>query len=154
MSKWLEAALAQMPSAVVGRAVPIVPIVPKPQEEAGFGTNGAIGTGRRAAEAPTGHIPFESELTTLRAANPTGDDRRWRQACHDASRFLRTWGEDARALGWTSDDLFGLHPTAPLARYDHMGLVWLLGGKQIVALDARQARFANDLVFRRAQVSA
>jgi hypothetical protein len=64
---------------------------------------------------------------------------RWREAVEDGRRFLGQWDEQAEALGWTAEDLFGLHPTAPLARYDSMGLVWLLRGKKVVALTATAA---------------
>src|SRR5262249_29105558 len=32
----------------------------------------------------------------------------WRQAIEDGYRFLARWGEQAAALGWTTQDLFGL----------------------------------------------
>jgi hypothetical protein len=75
----------------------------------------------------------------LRALDARCPDRvenyeRWRQAVADGGTFLATWGDRARALGWTVDDLFGLHPVAPLARYDAMGLVWLLRGRPVVAM--------------------
>src|SRR5262245_1358578 len=58
---------------------------------------------------------------------------RWRQAIKDGHRFVSQWGEQAEALGWTVDDLFGLHepPAKPrpmysrLSRYDCTGLIWL-----------------------------
>jgi hypothetical protein len=67
---------------------------------------------------------------------------RWRQAVEDGGRFLADWGEQARALGWTGRDLFGLHkpPEKPhpsyrrLSRYDETGLIWLLEGRDVVAL--------------------
>ena len=48
----------------------------------------------------------------------------------------------ARTLGWTARELFGLHalPARPhpnyrrLSRYDETGLIWLLGGRPVVAL--------------------
>ena len=55
-------------------------------------------------------------------------------SAHGASR--------PRLLGWTARDLFGL-PTPPekphpnysrLSRYDETGLVWLLKGREVVAL--------------------
>jgi hypothetical protein len=50
-------------------------------------------------------------------------------------------------LGWTARDLFGLHqpPTNPapmyrrLSRYDETGLVWLLEGREVVALTQETA---------------
>jgi hypothetical protein len=69
-------------------------------------------------------------------------DDRWRQAVEDGRQFLATWGDQARALGWTARELFGLHtpPERPsasyqrLARYDETGLIWLLRGRPVVAL--------------------
>ena len=68
--------------------------------------------------------------------------KRWRQAVEDARRFVAEWGEQAAALGWTADDLFGLAPIPDrpkarferLSRYDLTGLVWLLRGRRVIAL--------------------
>ena len=67
---------------------------------------------------------------------------RWQRAIEDGGRFLARWSEQAAALGWTARDLFGLHtpPVQPapnyrrLSRYDQTGLIWLLGGRPVVAL--------------------
>jgi hypothetical protein len=75
------------------------------------------------------------------------EHNRWRQAVEDGGRFLGTWGEQAQVLGWTARDLFGLHqpPTNPapmyrrLSRYDETGLVWLLEGREVVALTEETA---------------
>jgi hypothetical protein len=90
----------------------------------------------------------------LRRGPPDGvDDARWRSALTDGDRFLETWGSQAADLGWTGDDLFGLHPTAPLARYDAMGLVWLLRGRTVERLTATEATIrasaGTTLSFRR-----
>ena len=67
---------------------------------------------------------------------------RWQQAIVDGKTFLARWGDQAHALGWTAKDLFGLL-TVPehakpsfnrLARYDETGLIWLLCGREVVAL--------------------
>jgi hypothetical protein len=80
--------------------------------------------------------------------------RRWQQAVDDGGRFLCSWGEQAAALGWSDDDLFALHPVAPDARYDTMGLVWLLRGRPVVALTASTAAIrtpsGSTLTYRRA----
>ena len=76
---------------------------------------------------------------------------RWQQAVQDGRRFLAKWGEQAAALGWTPRDLFGLHkpPDQPhpsycrLSRYDETGLIWLLGGRPVVALTAATAAIEN-----------
>ena len=67
---------------------------------------------------------------------------RWQQAVQDSRRFLAQWGGQAAALGWTAHDLFGLaqpparpHPSyRRLSRYDETGLIWLLCGREVVAL--------------------
>ena len=71
----------------------------------------------------------------------------WRQAIDDGRRFLARWGEQAEALDWSSQDLFGLAvvPEKPpanysrLSRYDETGLLWLLRGRPVVALTATTA---------------
>ena len=85
---------------------------------------------------------------------------RWQQAIEDGRRFLARWGEQAAALGWTTQDLFGLHtvPDAPtpsyrrLSRYDETGLIWLLQGRPVVALTEATATIKNPIgvtIYRR-----
>jgi hypothetical protein len=70
------------------------------------------------------------------------EPRRWEQAIQDAESFVAKWGARAHALGWTAQELFGLHPVAErpvanyerLSRYDATGLIWLLQSRQVVAL--------------------
>jgi hypothetical protein len=94
--------------------------------------------------------PFAEALTALQALPPQGvDEFRWREALNDGRRFLETWGSRAANLGWTANKLFGLHPIAPLARYDAKGLVWLLHGRPVVALTAPRRRQSKRLLVRR-----
>ncbi len=84
--------------------------------------------------------PFAEALTELENHRPQGvGEARWREALKDGRRLLETWGSQAANLGWTANDLFGLHPIAPLARYDAMGLLWLLHGRPVVSLTATEA---------------
>jgi hypothetical protein len=67
----------------------------------------------------------------------------------------RSCGNGARkprqALNWSSRDLFGLHtpPEKPhpsyrrLSRYDATGLIWLLQGREVVALTSDSASIRN-----------
>src|SRR6516165_9438435 len=79
------------------------------------------------------------------------EESRWRQAVVDGETFLRVWGGQAAALGWTETDLFGLHriPKNPpasyrrLSRYDQAGLIWLLQGRAVVALTECSAAIQN-----------
>jgi hypothetical protein len=67
---------------------------------------------------------------------------RWQLAVDDGRAFLARWGDQAEALGWTARDLFGLpaprakpHPSySRLSRYDEIGLMWLLCGREVAAL--------------------
>jgi hypothetical protein len=87
--------------------------------------------------------PFAKTLAALEQRCPdyVEEDRR-RQCVADAEYFLARWGEQAEALGWTARDLFGLHkpPEKPhpsysrLSRYDATGLIWLLQGREVIAL--------------------
>jgi hypothetical protein len=45
--------------------------------------------------------------------------------------------------------LFGLHPDAPMARYDRMGLIWMLKGERVVEVTATGARLSGGLTFDR-----
>jgi hypothetical protein len=102
-----------------------------------------------------GPTPFAHTMGALQARRPEGvGEARWREALKDGRGFLETWGSQAANLGWTAKDLFGLHPIALLARYDAMGLVWLLHGRPVVALTATeatiQASSGATLSFRKA----
>src|SRR6266436_4159929 len=86
---------------------------------------------------------LDHALLRLECACPDYVDvGRWQRCIGDARRFLRSWGSQAEALGWTAKDLFGLHKPPPdphpsysrLSRYDHTGLIWLLQGRTVVAL--------------------
>jgi hypothetical protein len=88
-------------------------------------------------------FPLAEALDELQRRCPDHvDPYRWQQAIQDAEAFLAKWRRQAQALGWTADELFGLHPVpaqpAPsyhrLSRYDCTGLIWLLRGRPVVAL--------------------
>jgi hypothetical protein len=80
-------------------------------------------------------------------------DARWPSLVDDTEVFLARWGEAAHLLGWTALDLFGVHPAAPAARFDVMGLLPLLRGDSVVALTKDEARIRRPsraiLTFRR-----
>ena len=79
-----------------------------------------------------------SRLRTM--ARPRVRPDRWRQAIVDAGRFLDQWGAQAAALGWSTLDVFGAHPTHPLERLDCAGLIILLHGDELLAFTADTAR--------------
>jgi hypothetical protein len=61
----------------------------------------------------------------------------------DAKAFLAQWGAEAARLGWTTEDVFGLHAAAPNARFDCMGLVPLLNGREVTSIAADKATIAT-----------
>jgi hypothetical protein len=96
--------------------------------------------------------PYASTIATFEAWCPDlVPVDRWQQAVADGKTFLARWGDQAHALGWTARDLFGLHkpPDKPhpsysrLSRYDETGLIWLLGGREVVALTEATAAIEN-----------
>lgn len=85
-------------------------------------------------------FPFESHafLAGLKGrASPSWMmPDRWEMLLHDAARFLDRWSSTAHSMGWTTLDLFGVHPTRPAVRVDVMGLLLLLQGGEVIALTA------------------
>jgi hypothetical protein len=69
---------------------------------------------------------------------------RWRQAIIDAGRFLDQWGAQAAALGWSTLNVFGAHPTHPVERVDCAGLVWSLRDDELLAITADTARIRRQ----------
>jgi hypothetical protein len=92
--------------------------------------------------------PYGRVFEELRSGCPAlVETDRWDQAIRDAQSFLAKWGQQADALGWTTRELFGLHPVAErlaptfrrLSRYDSTGLIWLLQGRPVIALTETEA---------------
>ena len=100
-------------------------------------------TPRETVVRRAGNLAFADALAELGTRCPDYvEAERWRRCLIDAQRFLAEWGDKALALGWSANDLFGLHeppakphPTyARLSRYDAMGLLWLLQGRRVIVL--------------------
>jgi hypothetical protein len=98
-----------------------------------------------SAKSPS---PYGRELEALERKCPALiEPERWKQAVDDGHQFLATWGDQAQALRWTAQELFGLHPLPPqphpsferLARYDSTGLIWLLHGRSVIGMTADSA---------------
>jgi hypothetical protein len=131
----------------------------RPTDTRSFGTFDTVGTASEIDEAEREAIAIElgeAPLVYARAlaaiqAHPPADvpSERWQTFIDDAALFLDQWGKQAQRLGWTVEDLFGLHPRAPMARYDHMGLLWMLRGELVVALTSIEARLSGGLAHYR-----
>ena len=92
--------------------------------------------------------PYQSEFEALERRCPELiEPGHWKQAVEDGRQFLATWGDQAKDLGWTAQELLGLHPVPAkphasferLGRYNSTGLVWLLRGRPVVKMTADSA---------------
>ena len=133
-------------------ATPVTPVTslggasPNEGQTAGL-TNGVTIPDGRAERAAI--IEFEAGVPRTWAEGFAGLDRQrplagysemqWRKIIDGAGQFLDCWGAQAASLAWDVADVFGLDPRAPRNRYDAMGLVFLIGGGRVTALDERSA---------------
>jgi hypothetical protein len=80
-------------------------------------------------------------LRLLRAAAPIfpgmGPEV-WRLVLAYITDFARDWDGLARAAGWSSLQLYGLHPIAPAARLSVMGAAWVAArsAHKVIAIEA------------------
>jgi hypothetical protein len=127
----------------------------------------AAGQTHASAETPTNRPRPSLLLLNGRAAEwavaydrllgapcPTGwSPHAWAQLLDDMGGFLSTWATPATELGWSELDLFGVHRAVPRARFDVMGLLPLLDGKRVIAMEQStaviQGRGGRDLRFCR-----
>jgi hypothetical protein len=69
---------------------------------------------------------------------PPGDfsPERWQSILDGALRLADGWVQQAYLLGWTPEDVIGMHLTHPMSRIDQRGLAWLLDdGSRVIAID-------------------
>jgi len=108
-----------------------------------FGTNTVPSTPVTSVTRVTSVAPYAGALAAVERECPRGvAPERWQHCLLDARAFLGQWVDQALALGWTDTDLFGLPEPGRqlrsrndrLERYDTTGLLWLLQGRQVVAL--------------------
>jgi hypothetical protein len=99
--------------------------------------------GKLSSTAGSVEIPDEwsDGVRGLDAGSAPADvpERRWVLFVEDSLKFLTAWGGAAAALGWDALDVFGCDQKNPFARVDRLGLVWLLGGRRLLALTAASA---------------
>jgi hypothetical protein len=66
--------------------------------------------------------------------------RRWSRLIDDCGRFIDDgWATIAERLGWGPFELFGCDRIKPFSRVSRAGLLWLLNGRQLLALGADAA---------------
>jgi hypothetical protein len=107
---------------------------------------------REAIALNEGGVPavYVAAFAAIQCRRPKGvPTERWNRFINDAGVFLDKWGGLAERLGWKDEDLFGLDRNAPMARYDRMGLIWLLKGQTVTGLDSDSAVLSGGLKYRR-----
>ena len=86
--------------------------------------------------------------------HPDFTEDRWKTLIGDAGRFMDRWATPVAAMGWTTHEVFGVHPDKPDARIDFQGLVPCIGGNKVVVVSADSVTIqtptgARQRVFRR-----
>lgn len=89
----------------------------------------------------SGEWPWAPGLDRLHALPKPGWMRadRWEELLFDAVRFTREWGAQAVRRGWTELELFGCNANPQARRLDNDGLIILLRGRRITAIDGQTA---------------
>ncbi len=64
---------------------------------------------------------------------------RWQGIIEATGTFLDYWAAEAIRCGWSDLDVFGCYDTAPTARRDAMGLLMMLDGCEVAAIDMEGA---------------
>lgn len=91
----------------------------------------------RAVKSTSGYpIEWQAVSCELEETNEPLEcfGERWKTMAADAGAFLERWGRTAYLLGWDVLALYGVHPDAPAARFDVMGLIPLLNGGRVIAI--------------------
>lgn len=88
-----------------------------------------------------GPAEWHAVLAELERREPVAwlGGERWAVLLSDGGSFVMRWGGVAHSLGWTSLDLFGVHPIAPAVRFDVMGLIPTLNRAEVLALTCQTA---------------
>ena len=127
----------------VGNAIPSTEqLHPRPVTNVTTVTSDIESVGKQALEQLRSMAPLESFGAEA-----------WRQLLLDAETFFQRWSAPAKLLGWSDEDLLGVHPCAPAARFDAMGLLLLIRGGEVIELQDQCVRIRSQggslLVYRK-----
>ena len=67
--------------------------------------------------------------------------------------FVEGHATRAVALGWTAEELFGVHPVLGSVRVHCCGALMLSNAGQVASVEPEAIRYANGLISRRASVT-
>ena len=80
--------------------------------------------------------------------------RQWVRVACAAFDFLAQDADTAAVMGWTTVDLFGVHPTVGVARVDCCGALMVSNGSRIVAIAPDTITYANGLKYHRVDLGS
>jgi len=100
---------------------------------------------RKPSKASKGPSDWQDGLNLLVDTPPpkgvsSGD---WSEAIERAVDFCNRFGHCALSCGWTEELLFGLHPNAPLSRFDGMGVAFLGTDAVVMGVEPGAITFRN-----------
>jgi hypothetical protein len=87
------------------------------------------------ADVPCEWAEGFAKLCTI-PRHPDYREERWQQLIDDAGWFMDRWAAQVSAMGWSIEEVFGVHYDKPDTRIDLKGLVPCIGGKEVVAVSA------------------
>jgi hypothetical protein len=100
-----------------------------------------------------GGRPHDAPVEWIRGVNilqqgprPLGiPPHRWRLFVEDTKQFVASpWARRVAELGWTANELFGSRYTSPHEHLGSSGLLWSMGGGQLVQLHRDGAAFITE----------
>jgi hypothetical protein len=102
-------------------------------------------------QVPPASLPssLERELEALAGKSPWPDKSaaEWSAIIIAVRAFALTWGERARAAGWSDAELYAIDPGLPSGRLDRLGAAWVIAssrnGLQVVEIDATAIRLSG-----------
>src|SRR4051794_8126224 len=90
-----------------------------------------------------------ARLAPSRAPCPGFRAGQWPRVHAAALDFLANTAETAAALGWSTVELFGVHPVVGVSRVDCCGALMVSNGNPIAEITPDLIRYANGLAYRR-----
>jgi hypothetical protein len=135
VARWTPILAANKPS-VIEKLSRLEPVHVEDREERAAYLEFDAGLPRAWAE------PFARLLCGNSPAGYTAE--RWQCTVDAALTFADKWAAEAYQLGWTVEDVCGLHPIAPAARNDCKGIAWLLDRARVAAIDANGADIVTE----------
>ncbi|QDI79225.1 hypothetical protein E8E01_01685 [Methylorubrum populi] len=97
----------------------------------------------KAAEWRNAFGKLRPSSPPCRYLNPTA----WANIHEACTDFIERFGAEAVRLGWTTPQLFGVHPEHGTLRVDWCG-VMMTGGHKVIGIESNRILFGNVIGYR------